>query len=133
MGNYKKTAPADMEELRRLNYKPDDKSPHCDRNCFACTNGRCCILTDNDFGDRECPFFKNWDQCKVEQKTGLEHLIQTGRTDLIDKYTSVMAKLGIFALLDDLVQQMALELGLFEEEDLLELIADMDREEEWLD
>ncbi len=37
----------------------NDYEPPCDRSdCFACANGRCQILTSNDFGKRECPFFK---------------------------------------------------------------------------
>ena len=33
--------------------------PACDiARCFANENGKCELLTDNDFGERECPFFK---------------------------------------------------------------------------
>ena len=127
------TALADMEELRKLNYQPDDASPVCARDCFACTDGRCCILKDNDFGGREGPFCKTWDKAKQEQRAGLERLVESGRYELIEKYDSVLAALGIFALLDDDVQQMTEELGLFEEEDLRELLAETEKEEEWLD
>lgn len=37
----------------------DDSEPLCGRGgCFANGDGFCKILTDNDFGKRECPFFK---------------------------------------------------------------------------
>lgn len=45
-------------ELKNAVYLENDE-PLCERRgCFACRNGVCEILTDNDFGDRECPFFK---------------------------------------------------------------------------
>lgn len=38
---------------------PNDVEPPCDRSdCFACEFGNCTILTNNDFGKRECPFYK---------------------------------------------------------------------------
>ncbi len=127
------TALAGTEEYRRLNYQPDEQSPACAKDCFACTGGKCCILKDNDFGERECPFCKTWDMVKQEQRASLERLVESGRYELIEKYESVLAALGIFALLDDDVQQMTEELGLFEEEDLRELLAETEKEEEWLD
>lgn len=36
--------------------------------CFACENGLCLILTSNDFGKRECPFFKTAEQVEREQE-----------------------------------------------------------------
>lgn len=42
--------------------------PECDRNnCFAYSNGECVILTDNDFGARECPFYKTQAQFERER------------------------------------------------------------------
>ena len=36
-----------------------DECPKCDRyTCFAYNNGKCVALTDNNFGKRECPFYK---------------------------------------------------------------------------
>lgn len=33
--------------------------PPCNMDkCFACENGHCRALTDNDFKGRTCPFFK---------------------------------------------------------------------------
>ena len=40
-----------------------DCAPSCDRaSCFAYTNGKCIVLSDNSF-KRECPFYKS-----VEEK-----------------------------------------------------------------
>ena len=128
-----KTALADMEELRRLNYRPDKKSPVCGMDCFACVDGRCSILTDNDFGDCGCSFRKTWEQAKSEQRAGLERLVEIGRYELIEKYESVLAALGIFALLDDDAQAMSDELDQFEQNDLRELLTEMEQEVEWVD
>ena len=39
--------------------------PTCNReDCLACENGKCLALSDNNFGNRECPFYKNKDQIK---------------------------------------------------------------------
>lgn len=33
--------------------------PKCGNNkCFACEDGKCRALIDNDFGNKPCPFFK---------------------------------------------------------------------------
>ena len=34
--------------------------PVCDmhRNCFANKEGHCVCLSDNDFGNKDCPFYK---------------------------------------------------------------------------
>ena len=33
--------------------------PPCPRkDCRACYDGLCMVLNDNDFGERECPFYK---------------------------------------------------------------------------
>ena len=36
------------------------KGPECKKHkdCFANTEGRCDCLIDNDFGSKDCPFFK---------------------------------------------------------------------------
>ena len=37
--------------------------PACNReDCFGYKNGKCVVLIDNNFGNRECPFYKNNDQ-----------------------------------------------------------------------
>lgn len=135
MANVKKasTVLADMEALRKLNYRPDEKSPECGRDCFACTDGKCCILADTQFGETGCPFYKTWEKAKAEQRASLEHLVVLGKYKLIEKYESVLAALGIFALLDDETQAMDDELKVFEEDDLRELLAEREKEEEWLE
>ncbi|MDE7231041.1 MAG: hypothetical protein K2N56_11230 [Oscillospiraceae bacterium] len=46
-----------MEFENKIIYS--DYEPPCERRgCFAYENGRCTILTSNDFGKRECPFYK---------------------------------------------------------------------------
>lgn len=45
-------------EFENVVYR-NDSEPVCERgDCFANREGRCEILTDNDFGKRECPFYK---------------------------------------------------------------------------
>ena len=45
-------------EFENVVYR-DDIEPLCGRGeCFANKDGYCGILTDNDFGERECPFYK---------------------------------------------------------------------------
>ncbi len=36
------------------------KKPVCDKHtdCFANRGGRCLCLIDNDFGNKDCPFYK---------------------------------------------------------------------------
>ncbi len=36
-------------------------------DCFACKDGGCAALTDNDFGERSCPFFKTSEQVEKER------------------------------------------------------------------
>lgn len=41
--------------------------PPCDRvECFACEYRSCRILNDNDFGKRDCPFFKTREQFRAD-------------------------------------------------------------------
>lgn len=43
--------------------------PPCNMDkCFACENGHCRVLIDNDFRGRTCPFFKTKKQLKLEEK-----------------------------------------------------------------
>lgn len=43
--------------------------PICNKNkCFACENGRCRVLVDNDFHGRPCPFFKTPKRLELEEK-----------------------------------------------------------------
>ena len=43
--------------------------PVCDKKeCFACEEWNCLILTKNDFGNKECPFFKTKEQVEEERE-----------------------------------------------------------------
>lgn len=50
-------------------------SPDCLNNkCFGCDNGKCLILTDNNFKGRSCPFFKTPEQLSREEKKRLRRM-----------------------------------------------------------
>lgn len=38
------------------------------RDCFANQEGRCACLKDNDFGGKDCPFYKPADTVRKEQR-----------------------------------------------------------------
>ena len=45
-----------------------DEYPKCDRfSCFAYSDGKCVILTNNNFGKRACPFYKTPAQIAAEE------------------------------------------------------------------
>lgn len=40
-----------------------NKEPICKRkDCLACEDGKCIALNNNNFGSRECPFYKDKNQ-----------------------------------------------------------------------
>ena len=43
--------------------------PKCDMHtdCFALSDGRCVCLSENDFGEKDCPFYKPGDESTREQ------------------------------------------------------------------
>ena len=44
-------------------------APSCDKSeCFACHAGKCIALTDNKFGDKDCPFYKTWARINLEER-----------------------------------------------------------------
>ena len=46
-----------------------DDYPLCAKDdCAACVNKRCIALRDNDFGSKECPFYKTKEQNEKENK-----------------------------------------------------------------
>lgn len=46
----------------------ENKCPICNKDeCAAHKEGHCVILIDNNFGDRDCPFFKTNEQVKKEK------------------------------------------------------------------
>ena len=92
-------------------------------DCHACKNGRCVALDRNDFGGRDCPFHKNSEVNRREQREGLEKLIRMGRTDLIDKYKRTFQELGIFGMTDSFTEQATAELDRYSEACLQELLS----------
>lgn len=49
-----------------MDFSNSNCAPRCNReNCFAYADGRCRALSDNRF-NRDCPFYKNADEKKVE-------------------------------------------------------------------
>ena len=59
-------------------------SKHTD--CFANIKGHCACLRNNDFGERECPFYKNNMTAAAERENAKQRLLKMGRTDLIETY-----------------------------------------------
>ena len=93
------------------------------RIAMPAENGRCMALDRNDFGRRDCPFYKNSEINRREQREGLEKLIRMGRTDLIDKYKRTFQELGIFGMSDSFTEQATAELDRYSESCLRELLS----------
>ena len=51
------------------------------KDCFANTNGYCTCLMNNDFGGRDCPFYKNKSKAEAEREQTRYTLMKKGRTD----------------------------------------------------
>lgn len=117
------------EEMRQLQLEREELEtvsfPVCTAHpdCHACRNGRCMALDRNDFGRRDCPFYKNSEINRREQREGLEKLIRMGRTDLIDKYKRTFQELGIFGMSDSFTEQATAELDRYSESYLRELLS----------
>lgn len=58
------------------------------RDCFANKDGRCICLSDNDFGKKDCPFYKNKTEAENERRACRERLIYAGKKYLLDEYES---------------------------------------------
>ena len=56
------------------------------KDCFANTNGYCTCLMNNDFGGRDCPFYKDKSKAEAEREQTRYTLTKKGRTDLIEMY-----------------------------------------------
>ena len=117
------------EEMRQLQLEGEELEtvsfPVCTAHpdCHACRNGICMALDRNDFGGRDCPFYKNSEINRREQREGLEKLIRMGRTDLIDKYKRTFQELGIFGMSDSFTEQATAELDRYSESCLRELLS----------
>ena len=107
------------EELETVSFPVCTAHP----DCHACRNGRCMALDRNDFGGRDCPFYKDSEVNRREQREGLEKLIRMGRTDLIDKYKRTFQELGIFRMPDFFTEQATAELDRYSESCLRELLS----------
>lgn len=98
--------------------------PPCEKkDCHAWQDGKCTALSDNRFGSRPCPFYKKLDVCRQERSECLDKLIRSGRMDVVEKYKSVLAELGIFGLADKFIDRAAEALERYSEECMRELLA----------
>ena len=76
---------ADDQELFCCDEHPD---------CFANSDGRCTALTDWNFDERDCPFYKARAVNQKEQEEIFDDLIET-RPDLLAQYSRVYVQLGL--------------------------------------
>lgn len=93
-------------------------------DCHAWKDGKCVALSDNYFSGRGCPFYKDRDKNRKEQRECLESLVRAGRADLIEKYEKVLLELGIFDTEDGYTDRVAGELKRYSDECLEEFLAD---------
>ena len=63
-----------------MSKKADETAPPvCARvTCFGNMSGKCRVLVDNDFGGRDCPFYKARDQLDEERARCRERLRRLG-------------------------------------------------------
>lgn len=97
-----------------------DSFPGCHFcSCFANERGHCTLLQDNDFGDRLCPFYKTGEFVKNERQNSLDHLLLTGRLDLINRYEESYIGMGLIkqdtpeSVLDDDIIKARTEIAEF--------------------
>ena len=61
--------------------------PKCPRkSCAGNRSGVCLILKTNNFGDKDCPFFKTKEQVAEENRRIKTKLIFEERYDILDRY-----------------------------------------------
>lgn len=92
-----------------------DSFPGCHFcSCFANKREHCTLLEDNDFGGRVCPFYKTKELVENERQDSLDHLLLTGRLDLINRYEESYIEMGVLkpetpesCLDDDIVKARA--------------------------
>lgn len=110
------------EELQQLQAEKAQlekgSAPLCTAHpdCHAWSEGRCMALADNDFGGRDCPFYKNRTVNMEQCRAGLKRLIRTGRSDLLQKYRKSFEELGLFDVPDADTAQAIRELEQYSEE-----------------
>lgn len=119
-----------------------ERLPLCGRkDCHAWQGKRCTALSDNCFGRRQCPFYKEREACRRERRACFSRLVEAGRIDLVEKYRPVLAELGVFDFGDGFTDRAAAELERYSEECLRRLAAgetlpggkEMEEEGEWDD
>ena len=57
------------------------------KDCFANIDGRCVCLKDNNFKNKDCPFYKDKVKSNAQQSWIMRRLINIGRPDLAEKYS----------------------------------------------
>lgn len=101
-----------------------ERLPLCGRkDCHAWQGRRCTVLSDNCFGRRQCPFYKEREACRRERKACFSRLVEAGRIDLVEKYRPVLAELGVFDFGDGFTDRAAAELEQYSEDCLRGLAA----------
>ena len=88
-------------------------------------------LADNDFGGRDCPFYKNRTINMEQRRAGLKRLIRTGRSDLLHKYRKSFEALGLFDVPDAYTAQAIKELEQYSEysEEYLQVLTSSETDE----
>ena len=74
-------------------------------DCHAYKDGCCQALSDTDFGDRDCPFYRSKEENVKEVSACVNILIRKGRTDLIDKYRPVYNALNLLGDEDEFISR----------------------------
>ena len=78
------------ERMKNMNDYLSDNRPYCrraEKDCSARSkSGRCNALCNAKFGSKPCPFYKTWEQQKVEHQVTYERLIVLERYDLLETY-----------------------------------------------
>jgi len=84
------------------------KLPDCRferEECHAYKDGCCQALSDTDFGDGDCPFYRSKEENVREVSACINILIRKGRTDLIDKYRPVYNALSLLGDEDEFIKE----------------------------
>ena len=79
-------------------------------DCHAYKDGCCQALSDTDFGDRDCPFYRSKEENVREVSACVNILIIKGRTDLIDKYRPVYNALNLLGAEDEFISKARMRL-----------------------
>lgn len=110
---------------------PMSKMPACTRHpdCHAYHYGHCTALYDTNFGNKDCPFYRNALLNRKEQEDCFQKLIDSGRTDLIKLYLKTLIELGIVDAADCGMEDDEMALLDFEETCRRELLTETQMED----